>query len=399
MHRFYKTHARKVRGPKNGVASRAPERGEPILSPTTLQVDVCEGSGLAPEGRGGELLSSSSLEATQQEAANICKKAYDKRHTMHEDSKFLVTAGVGGLLTVLLLLLLLLYCKRKTHHKRTRHVSYQEMNALYSQRSRPAGTTAEALLTPGDVLGDGKLKVLQEVARDTQYTTYTGSWRASKGPKGKAEPVIVQLMNDVDNDIDEAEKQEMVQTLQEEVAVLQHIRHENILTFFGCVPVSGAMALVFERTDGGTLFELLRGPDSLGLRQRHSHGFALDIASAMEYLHSQSPAPILHRDLKSPSVRVTGDFRAKLTDFGMVRSKALSDAGRTALMSSVGSPFWCAPEIFLGKVYNEKVDVYSYAILLWELHTGLAPWQEHPSRVAYMVAQEGKRCAEASRRQ
>ena len=39
------------------------------------------------------------------------------------------------------------------------------------------------------------------------------------------------------------------------------------------------------------------------------------------------------------------------------------------------------------------------AILLWELHTGLAPWQEHPSRVAYMVAQEGKRCAEASLRQ
>jgi len=116
---------------------------------------------------------------------------------------------------------------------------------------------------------------------------------------------------------------------------------------------------------------------------------ALDVALGMEYLHTMFLAednkhgqPIIHRDLKTPNLMLAtrptdGEgVLVKVTDFGLSRDKALdaNDYTRTAMMTGCGSVLWMAPEILLGATYNEKVDVFSYAMCLVELVDCKLPW-------------------------
>ena len=115
---------------------------------------------------------------------------------------------------------------------------------------------------------------------------------------------------------------------------------------------------------------------------------AQDIARGMNYLHSafmnqssNQAQPIIHRDLKTPNLLLATNPLAgepvliKITDFGLSRDKATgSTAEQTVAMTGCGSVLWMAPEILLGRVYNEKVDVYSYSMCLLELVARQLPW-------------------------
>lgn len=126
---------------------------------------------------------------------------------------------------------------------------------------------------------------------------------------------------------------------------------------------------------------------------------ALDVANGMEYLHTafvnseNHTMPVIHRDLKSPNLLLLHgppDFNGgqgekqqvwvKIADFGLARNKKLdaesrSRAMRTGMMTGCGSILWMAPEILLGDNYNEKVDVFSFAMCLAEMRSRHLPWQ------------------------
>jgi serine/threonine protein kinase len=120
------------------------------------------------------------------------------------------------------------------------------------------------------------------------------------------------------------------------------------------------------------------------------HEVALGVARGMEYLHNfrgrrndgtEFTKPLMHRDLKSPNLLLQEDpqtaaaagrpLLAKVADFGLSRDKDLREVSEalleTNLMTGCGSILWMAPEILLGKTYNEKVDVFAYAMCLVEL--------------------------------
>ena len=116
---------------------------------------------------------------------------------------------------------------------------------------------------------------------------------------------------------------------------------------------------------------------------------ALDVALGMEYLHTMFLAddhehvqPIIHRDLKTPNLMLATrptdgeEVHVKVTDFGLSRDKALDNTNyaQTVMMTGCGSVLWMAPEILLGATYNEKVDVFSYAMCLVELVDCRLPW-------------------------
>jgi serine/threonine protein kinase len=109
---------------------------------------------------------------------------------------------------------------------------------------------------------------------------------------------------------------------------------------------------------------------------------ALDVARGMDYLHTAfekdgEVQPVIHRDLKSPNLLLAQppggsaeEVQVKITDFGLSRDKQHDKqrgAMQTAKMTGCGSVLWMAPEILLGKTYNEKVDVYGFAMCLVEL--------------------------------
>eukprot|EP01128_Nolandella_sp_AFSM9_P012728 TRINITY_DN955_c0_g1_i3.p1 TRINITY_DN955_c0_g1~~TRINITY_DN955_c0_g1_i3.p1 ORF type:complete len:176 (+),score=23.58 TRINITY_DN955_c0_g1_i3:69-530(+) len=91
-------------------------------------------------------------------------------------------------------------------------------------------------------------------------------------------------------------------------------------------------------------------------------------AKGMLYLHDLSP-PVIHRDLKTQNLLVDEYWRAKLCDFGLSREKA------SETMSRLGTIQYSAPEVLRGERYTEKADVYSYAILIWEMFTEEIPYE------------------------
>lgn len=89
--------------------------------------------------------------------------------------------------------------------------------------------------------------------------------------------------------------------------------------------------------------------------------FCKDIAKGMLYLHSRSP-PIVHRDIKSLNVLVTKEWKCTIADFGLTRIK-----DSQSMSTRVGSPAWSAPEVLRGEQYDEKADVFSFGVVMWEI--------------------------------
>ena len=116
-----------------------------------------------------------------------------------------------------------------------------------------------------------------------------------------------------------------------EVEVLRRLRHPHIVEFYGACTKPPHWCLVMEYAEGGTLADLLHGPNAprdTGLPTLQLLQLATEIASALDYLHS---ARIVHRDLKPQNVLLLRDGHAALTDFGIVRARGL-DIGATLLV-------------------------------------------------------------------
>lgn len=114
--------------------------------------------------------------------------------------------------------------------------------------------------------------------------------------------------------------------------------------------------------------------------KRHRHRIAVGIAKGMMQIHSTKH--LSHLDLSSRNVLLADDWEPKIADFGLSHTELDEKYGRLG----VGTTLWKAPEIHkrTGKgsdlegrpAYNNKVDVYSYGVILWELfHLGHLPWE------------------------
>lgn len=157
-----------------------------------------------------------------------------------------------------------------------------------------------------------------------------------------------------------------LRAFQREVVILATAIHPTLLGFVGATD-SPPFSIVTEWMGGGTLSHDLRKTHKLDATQLTICAF--DIARGMQFLHSKQ---IIHRDLKTLNVLLSTDGRAKICDFGFSRKVKKDEI----LTQSVGTPHWMAPELLGGQTsYDEKIDVYSYAIVLWELMAKKTPYQ------------------------
>ncbi|XP_050353736.1 LIM domain kinase 1 isoform X3 [Nymphalis io] len=157
-----------------------------------------------------------------------------------------------------------------------------------------------------------------------------------------------------------------------EVAVLRSLRHRNVLRFVGVLYRDRRLHLVTEYVAGGTLHALLQdGARALGWGTRGR--LARDVAAGVGYLHRRN---VIHRDLNSHNclIRPGEELTVVVADFGLARivqrtaSSALPNASlRRKRYTVVGNPYWMAPEMMNGNVYDEKVDVFSFGIILCEI--------------------------------
>ncbi|WZZ75905.1 hypothetical protein YC2023_087275 [Brassica napus] len=135
------------------------------------------------------------------------------------------------------------------------------------------------------------------------------------------------------------------------------IRHPVLICFFPVVMIRGS------------LFKILHSSNQ-PLDKKRRLRMALDVARGMNYLHRRNP-PIVHRDLKSSNLLVDRNWNVKVGDFGLSKWK---NATFLSTRSGKGTPQWMAPEVLRSEPSNEKCDVFSFGVILWELMTTLIPW-------------------------
>ncbi|XP_075036184.1 mitogen-activated protein kinase kinase kinase 13 [Mixophyes fleayi] len=148
---------------------------------------------------------------------------------------------------------------------------------------------------------------------------------------------------------------------------LRKLKHPNIIAFKGVCTQAPCYCLIMEYCAHGQLYEVLRAGRKV--TPRLLVDWSTGIASGMNYLHLHK---IIHRDLKSPNVLVTHMDAVKISDFGT--SKELSD--KSTKMSFAGTVAWMAPEVIRNEPVSEKVDIWSFGVLLWELLTGEIPYKD-----------------------
>jgi serine/threonine protein kinase len=117
---------------------------------------------------------------------------------------------------------------------------------------------------------------------------------------------------------------------------------------------------------------------------------AEDVASAMDYCHGLDP-PIIHRDLKPQNILLRRDGRAQVADFGIARMRQGTFVETKHL--NAGTVAYMSPEIMQGRKVDEKCDVYSFGVIMWECLTGEKPWSDKllPMQVVVAVGVEGDR--------
>ncbi|KAA0716178.1 Mitogen-activated protein kinase kinase kinase 12 [Triplophysa tibetana] len=152
-----------------------------------------------------------------------------------------------------------------------------------------------------------------------------------------------------------------------EIKHLRKLKHPNIITFKGVCTQAPCYCLIMEYCAQGQLYEVLRAGRKI--TPSLLVDWAMGIAGGMNYLHLHK---IIHRDLKSPNMLITHDDLVKISDFGT--SKELRD--KSTKMSFAGTVAWMAPEVIRNEPVSEKVDIWSFGVVLWEMLTGEIPYKD-----------------------
>ncbi|KAG0730174.1 Mitogen-activated protein kinase kinase kinase 7 [Chionoecetes opilio] len=220
--------------------------------------------------------------------------------------------------------------------------------------------------------------------------------------------------------VKKVETESEVNEFYNEIQQLARVEHENIIHLYGACTSGLYKCLVIEYADGGSLYHLLHNSPNTQYNLAHGISWLFQCAKAVAYLHSIQPRPLLHRwvthwgtkegngieepelqekvkvlarmdvapnppylrrDLKPPNLLLTkGAKMLKVCDFGTACELS------TIMSDNRGSAAWMAPEVFEGKLYTEKCDVYSWGIILWEVVTRRVPFEDLGLAVRIMWA-------------
>ncbi|XP_073305475.1 serine/threonine-protein kinase STY46-like isoform X2 [Primulina huaijiensis] len=169
----------------------------------------------------------------------------------------------------------------------------------------------------------------------------------------------------------------------QEVAILRQVQHGNVVRFIGACTKSPHLCIVTEYMSGGSLYEYLHKNHHV-LKLPQLLKFAIDVCKGMEYLHQQN---VIHRDLKTANLLMDTCHVVKVADFGVARFK--NNGG--VMTAETGTYRWMAPEVINHQPYDQKADVFSFAIVLWEFVTAKVPYDTMTPLQAALGVRQGLR--------
>ncbi len=184
------------------------------------------------------------------------------------------------------------------------------------------------------------------------------------------------LRPDLQND------EEFVRRFRVEAQAAASLTHPNIVSIFDVGNEAGLHYIVMEYVEGITLKEYIDEKHILPWRE--AVGYAVQIAKGLEQAHKNS---IIHRDIKPHNIIMKNDGVLKVTDFGIARANVQSTM--TCEDTAIGSVHYISPEQARGGYTDERSDIYSLGIVLYEMLTGTVPFDsERPVTVAIMHLQD-----------
>lgn len=158
-----------------------------------------------------------------------------------------------------------------------------------------------------------------------------------------------------------------LERLKREVSAARRITHPNVIRIHDIGEIGGLHYVSMEFFQGIQLKEFIKTAGSLSLMQAFQ--IADQICDGLEVAHRQG---VIHRDLKSQNIIINSANQIKIIDFGLAHSTHLQ--GMTATGLIMGTPEYMAPEQVEGKRVDERADIYSLGIILYELFTGRVPF-------------------------
>mmetsp|Transcript_19734 Transcript_19734/g.35757 ORF Transcript_19734/g.35757 Transcript_19734/m.35757 type:complete len:345 (-) Transcript_19734:80-1114(-) len=182
--------------------------------------------------------------------------------------------------------------------------------------------------------------------------------------------------------------------LNREVRILAQAQHPNLAQLYGVVIAHGQpLRIVTDFCEGGSLAGLIYDEPTWSLTWDQKLQVCADTASGMVYLHKQR---IIHRDLKSPNLLLNKSIKSvadvphcKISDFGLAKMR--TEPTMSAMTMAVGTLTWMAPEMFVSPFYNEKVDVYSFSLVLFEVICEEQPFEDVDPNNLQKIVRKGQR--------
>ena len=223
----------------------------------------------------------------------------------------------------------------------------------------------------GKVLGN-RYEIIEKIGSGGMATVYKAKCRVLN------RYVAIKILRD-----EFTTDEEFIKRFEVEAQSAASITHPNIVSVYDVGVEGNLYYIVMELIKGKTLKEIVieeKGP----LPWKWSVNIAAQIASALEIAHKNN---IVHRDIKPHNIIITEDGIAKVTDFGI--AKAVSNSTITAFGSTIGSVHYFSPEHARGGYTDEKSDLYSLGVVMYEMLTGRVPFDaDTPVSIALKHMQE-----------
>ncbi|MFO7286143.1 MAG: HEAT repeat domain-containing protein [Gammaproteobacteria bacterium] len=212
-------------------------------------------------------------------------------------------------------------------------------------------------LKPGDII-EGRYRFIQKIGKGAFGTVLLVEDTVVE------ERLILKFLNP-----NVASDEEMMKRFVHELRYSRRITHKNVIRIYDFLYIGGGYAISMEYFPSHTLSQEIANEKPMNPKK--AVRYAMDICVGMMHAHQQG---IIHRDLKPANILINDEGLLKIVDFGVAAAAKSGDTQLTKTGYVIGSPKYMAPEQILGKKVDERADIYSLGVIMYEMLAGTPPY-------------------------